>query len=81
MECPYCKQEMIAGHIHAPASHGVYWMPEISKIDGMILSTKKIEEVGGALIDEVAKVGFISKDKPQTYYCEKCNIFITKKYE
>ncbi len=81
MKCPYCTQEMVIGHIHAPASYGVYWLPETSTIDGMTISSKKIEEVGGVLLDEVTKVGFISKGKIQTYYCEKCNVFITKKYK
>ncbi len=81
MECPYCKEEMKTGHIHAPASQGAYWLPETSRIDGVILSIKKIKEVGGILIDEVSKAGFISQNKPQTYYCEECSVFITKKCE
>ncbi len=78
MECPYCKQKMDLGHIHAPSSHAVYWLPEISTIEGLALSAKKIEKAGGVVIDEVTKVGFISTGKPQTYYCEKCSIFLTK---
>ena len=43
MKCTYCNQKMIVEHIHAAASHAVYWTPEISKIEGMIRSDKKFE--------------------------------------
>ncbi len=77
MKCPYCNQPMKIGQIHAPASHGVYWLPEGAKMSGSLLSQKGIEGSGGIVMDEVYKVGFLSKSKPETAYCEECGVLIT----
>lgn len=78
MKCPYCGQEMKLGRLRSASGYGVFWLPEGSEFEGL-LTGKRIEESGGVLLDPVTKIGFFAKEKPESWWCPCCRIFLTKK--
>ena len=80
MQCPYCGGLMRPGHLYGEGGRGVYWLPEgrRPKDLGMILSQKKIQEASGIVLDELYPVGFLTKDRPDSYSCEACGVLMTK---
>ena len=78
MKCPYCGQEMKLGRIYGEGEHGVFWLPEKADLGGWILTKKKIDDCGGIMLDTVTKVGFFAMAKPESYWCDNCQIFITR---
>lgn len=79
MNCPYCTKEMEPGTIQALNSHGNYWLPDnvTSGEIGMFLSRKSVENCGGVILGQVRKVGFLSSERPASYYCKNCRILLT----
>lgn len=81
MKCPYCNQPMICGKLYSASEKGVYWLPSdtsIADMKGWILQKKKIHSIGGIVLDDLYSVGFIAKNRPDSFYCKTCNIFLTK---
>ena len=79
MNCPYCGKEMKLGRLHSVSEHAVFWLPDHTEYKEWILTKERIEEHGGVVLDNVSKIGFLAKAKPESYWCENCNICITKK--
>lgn len=79
MKCPYCNREMILGNLYAPAGRAIFWLPFDTELDGWILTHKWIEEKKGFVLGDASNIGFLSKSKPESYYCPDCEIVITKK--
>ncbi len=80
MNCPYCDQPMTHGKLYAADGHGIYWLPthtDLYSIKG-ILQKKKIIAVGGVVLDQLYPIGFFAKDRPDSFYCKACNVFVTK---
>ena len=81
MNCPYCNQPMVCGKLYGASERGVYWLPDSTSIEemkGFILQKKKVDAVGGIVLDDLYPVGFIAKNRPDSFYCKTCNIFLTK---
>ncbi len=79
MKCPYCNQEMILGNLRAPSDHAVYWLPTGANLERLVVTKSEIEKKGGYVLDHIPKIGFVAKKRPDSYYCQECQIFITKK--
>ena len=80
MKCPYCGKEMELGRLHSSSGRAVFWLPDNTEYKEGLITKKKIEEYGkGVILDTVSKVGFFSKKKPKSYWCNNCKVFITKK--
>ena len=67
MECPYCKKEMEKGFING--SNNVRWYPEGAAIDDLW------PENEGAVL--LAKTGWVTSAKAESYYCADCRTVIT----
>ena len=81
MKCPYCNQDMVRGKLYGPADKGLYWLPDStgrSELKGLWLQAKSIHAAGGVVLDDLLLVGFIAKDRPDSFYCKTCHIFLTK---
>ena len=79
MKCPYCDQEMKLGRLYGVSGCAVFWLPEnTDTTDWWVLSQKKIEESDGVMVDAARKVGMLAKEKPESYFCRDCGIFLTK---
>lgn len=78
MKCPYCNQEMTAGNLYSVGGRAVYWFPQGKEYNGVVLSKSKIENQGGIVLDETTSVGFIAKNRPDSFWCKKCKVCITK---
>lgn len=79
MKCPYCGQEMKLGQLRSESDRAVFWFPDHIKYRQWILTKKRIEEYGGVVLDTVSKIGFFATEKAESYWCERCNICITRK--
>lgn len=81
MKCPYCNQDMMRGKLYSPAERGIYWLPDgvdLSEIKGWCLQEKRIHAAGGMVLDNLLPAGFIVRDRPDSFYCKTCHIFLTK---
>lgn len=78
MKCPYCNQEMTAGNLYSVSGRAVYWFPQGKEYNGVVLSKSKIENQGGIVLDETTSVGFIAKNRPDSFWCKNCKVCITK---
>lgn len=81
MVCPFCNQPMVCGKLYSPSERGIFWVPngfDIQSIKGWRLKKKNINDVGGIFLDDVASISFIAKDRPNSFYCKSCNLFLTK---
>lgn len=79
MKCPYCGQEMQLGRLQGAGGHAVFWFPDNTDYEQWTLTKNRIEAHGGVVLDDVTKIGFIAKARPESYWCSNCNICITKK--
>ena len=78
MQCPYCRKEMIVGTIYGAGDRAAYWLPGRSKRDYHLLTRKNIEKRGGMMLDDVSRLGFFAKARPDSHYCNACRMFLTK---
>lgn len=81
MKCPYCDRSMICGKIYSASERGVFWLPDnidISGLKGCFLQKKSIHAAGGIVLDELYPIGFAVKNRPDSFWCENCNIFLTR---
>ena len=75
--CPYCGGEMTAGRIHSDGGRAAWWLPDRAEA-GTFVTEKSIEKRGGFLLGEATKIGLFATDLPESLYCAKCGILITK---
>lgn len=78
MKCPYCSSDLVSGFVFAPSSHALYWLPNGQELGSSIISPNNIKKAGGLVLGEISKVGFFSTQRPETLYCNKCKVLITK---
>lgn len=79
MKCPYCGQEMKLGRLRGAGGHAVFWLPDNIIYEQWALTKNRIEAHGGVVLDDVTKIGFVAKARPESYWCNNCDICITKK--
>lgn len=83
IRCPCCGQPMVPGRLYGPSGQGVYWLPDSTEPSGIkgswCLQTKHIEAAGGIVLDEVSPAGFLATNRPCSFYCNACGIFLTKR--
>ena len=75
--CPYCGEEMTIGHIHSDGGRAAWWLPDRAE-PGTLVTERSIEKRGGFLLGKATKVGLFATDLPESLYCAKCGILITK---
>lgn len=82
IRCPCCGQHMIPGRLYGPSGKGIYWLPDSTRPSeiqgGFCLRPNHIEAAGGLVLDEVSPAGFLAKDRPRSFCCKACGIFLTK---
>ena len=86
MLCPFCGAPMELGHLYGATERAIRWYPVGWKLaDEPFLTTKKkVEQVGGVVVDRltkfsrVTKTGFFTKERPNSYCCKPCHAFITR---
>lgn len=77
--CPFCKNEMQRGTIYAAETVAPYWLPyDKTPYDlRAILTAKGIAKAGGFVIGETYRIGLISKNPPDSFYCKTCDLLLT----
>lgn len=84
MKCPYCGREMEAGGLHGLPNDIVYWLPENSDLNFLVLTKRRIEECGGIVLCNAMNAAytgltmFAAKERPASYCCKACKAIITK---
>lgn len=78
MECPFCKKQMVAGNIYAAESKATYWLPEGRELQKSIVTNNNVKNSGGLVLEKTRKIGFFAKERPTSYFCDRCNILITR---
>ncbi len=79
--CPNCHKPMARGRLYSPAEYGIYWLPgdtRPAELGGVRLSEKKIRGAGGDVLDRISALTFIAKDRPDSYRCEACGLYLTR---
>ena len=77
--CPYCGEPLEEGRICADGGTAPYWLPRNSELTKPILSAKAVREVGGQVLGNASRFGFLQTRSALTGFCKSCNIFITFK--
>jgi hypothetical protein len=75
--CPFCDGNLIPGHIYAPESRAVYWLPETESNQGIIVTEENVKKSGGFVLGTVRRIGFIAKKRAESLYCEQCKRLIS----
>ena len=80
MKCPFCDTEMVLGRICGTSGHCAYWIPDGSGVEGA-LTVKRIEKAGGLVMGSATRIGFFTKERPETWHCPQCQLLVTKLLE
>lgn len=81
MPCPECGGPMARGRLYSPAEQGIYWLPDtvgIGDMGGWVLTEEKIQAAEGVVLDRLRRVGFLAKERPDSYCCKACGLLLTR---
>ena len=64
---PFCDGNLIPGHIYAPESRAVYWLPETESNHGIIVTEENVKKSGGFVLGTVRKNRVYCKEKGREF--------------
>lgn len=81
MNCPFCGEEMVLGHIQPIGLRAAFWLPDnvgIKDLGPGFLTVKGVEQLGGHIIGTATSFGLLSTSLTDSLFCQKCNLLITQ---
>lgn len=84
MQCPFCGEEMVSGHIRPIGGRAPVWLPgdlDVTDLRPRPFTVKNVERAGGRVIGKAINFAVLYTSLADSLLCKKCNLLITKLLE